>query len=535
MAEPVEATKILVAENIGESGIELLRDAGFEVDVETGWSRDELEKAIDAYDGLLIRSATQVDADLLAKATNLKAVGRAGVGVDNVDVETATRLGIIVANAPQSNVVTAAEHTMALLLALARHIPQAHASLTGGKWERSKFSGVELNGKVLGILGFGRIGQLVAHRAKGFGMRVVAYDPYLAGERFGELGAARAATPADIYAVADFITIHLPKTPETENFLNADAFAQMKDGVRILNVARGPLVDDAALADALESGKVAGAALDVFRSEPITDHPLFGHPKVVVTPHLGASTAEATDRAGYQAAEQVIAALTGGPVTTAVNIPAIEADDLEAIGPFRTLSAALGRIAAGLSPSSALDSLHVEFLGGVAERDTRLLTISAVRGALGSHTDEGVNDVNALTFAAERGIAITSTSRPLAREFTDLVRVTATSGGTSTRVVGTVLGQQHRPHLLEAWGARFNVQLEDHLAVFRYRDQTGMLGRLGTALGDAGINVASAAVGLEDIEEEAVLLVTTDRAVPQDVLDAVLATPDFMDAKAVSL
>jgi D-3-phosphoglycerate dehydrogenase len=528
--------KVLVAENIGPSGIDLLREAGFDVDLGSDWSREQLEDRIGDYDGLLIRSATQVDADLLAKAANLKAVGRAGVGVDNVDVDAATRRGIVVANAPQSNVVTAAEHTMALLLALARHVPQAHASLTGGAWERSKFSGVELNGKVLGILGFGRIGQLVAHRAKGFGMRVIGYDPYLAEERFHELGIDRAATPEDIYAQADFVTIHLPKTPETENFLDAKAFAQMKDGVRVLNVARGPLVDDDALAEALESGKVAGAALDVFRSEPITDHPLFGHPRVIVTPHLGASTAEATDRAGFQAAEQVVAALTGGPVTTAVNVPAIEAADLEAVAPFLSLSTALGRIAATLAQSSALSAIEVEFLGRVAERDTRLLTIQVVKGALSGHTDEGVNDVNALTFAGERGIAVTSTSRPVARDFTDLVRVTATAAGSSTRVVGTVLGQQHRPHLLEAWGARFNVQLENHLAIFRYRDQPGMLGRLGTALGDAGINIVSAAVGVQtDAGDEAVLLVTTDRAVRDVVLDAVLATPDFHEARAVNL
>ena len=527
--------RVLVAENIGESGTQLLRDAGFEVDLGSDWSRADLETRIGDYDGILIRSATQLDAGLLGKATSLKAVGRAGVGVDNVDVEAATRQGVVVANAPQSNVVTAAEHTMALLLALARNVPQAHASLTGGAWERSKFTGVELHGKILGILGFGRIGQLVAHRAKGFGMRILAYDPFLGEERFGELGVERAAMPEDVYATADFITIHLPKTPETENFLDAKAFAQMKDGVRILNVARGPLLDDAALADALESGKVAGAALDVFRSEPITEHPLFGHPKVIVTPHLGASTSEATDRAGYQAAEQVIAALTGGSVTTAVNVPAIAADDLEAVAPFLTLCAALGRIAAGLAPTSAIDGIEVEYLGHIAERDTRLLTIHAVKGALGGHTSEAVNDVNALTFAAERGIAVAASNQPKARDFTDLVRVTAKANGAATRVVGTVLGQHHRSHLLEAWGARFNVQLEDHLAVFRYKDQPGMLGRLGTALGDAGININSAAVGLEDNEDEAVLLVITDRAVPQSVLDAVLATPDFDDARAVSL
>src|SRR5437588_9453625 len=299
----------MLAKKIGDSGIELLQ-MHFDVEVGVGWSREELAERIGDYEAILIRSATKLDADLLERAGRLRAVGRAGVGVDNVDVTTATQRGIVVANAPQSNVITAAEHTLALLLALARNIPQAHASLTGGAWERSKFSGGELHEKTLGILGFGRIGQLVAQRARGFGMRVLAFDPYVSAERYRELGVERAATSDELYAEADFVTIHLPKTPETENWLDDEAFAKMKDGVRVLNVARGPLVVDEDLKAALDSGKVAAAALDVFREEPATEHPLFGYPNVVVTPHLGASTAEATDRAGYQAAEQVVAALT---------------------------------------------------------------------------------------------------------------------------------------------------------------------------------------------------------------------------------
>jgi D-3-phosphoglycerate dehydrogenase len=456
-----------------------------------------------------------------------------------VDVDAATRRGVVVANAPQSNVITAAEHTMALLLALARNVPQAHASLTGGAWDRAKFSGVELHDKTLGILGFGRIGQLVAHRARGFGMRVVAYDVYLAEERFHELGVERAATPDEVYAVADFITVHLPKTKETEGFLNAAAFARMKDGVRVLNVARGPLVVDQDLQAALDSGKVAGAALDVFRSEPITDHPLFGYPNVIVTPHLGASTAEATDRAGYQAAEQAVAALTGGAVTTAVNLPAIAADDLEAIGPFLPLCRNLGTIVAALAPSTSLDGLDIECLGPITDHDTRLLTIQVVKGLLAGHTEEPVHDVNAITLAHERGIAIAERSRPKAQDFSDLVRVELRSGDSVTRVVGTVLGRRNRPHLLEAWGSRFNLQLEDHLAVFRYRDQPGMLGRVGVALGDAGVNVISAAVGRRPEEdesgEEAVMIVTAESRVPQDVLASLTADPDFHDARAVSL
>lgn len=530
--------KVLVAEKIGESGVELLRAAGLEVELGTSWDRAELERRIADFDAILIRSATQVDADLLAKADRLRVVARAGVGVDNVDVEAATRRGVVVVNAPQSNVITAAEHTMALLLALARNVPQAHASLVGGAWDRAKFSGVELHEKTLGIIGFGRIGQLVAHRARGFGMRVIAFDAYLAEERFRELGVERATSPDQIYAAADFITVHLPKNKETEGWLNAAAFAKMKDGVRVLNVARGPLIVDADLQAALDSGKVAGAALDVFRTEPVTDHPLFGYPNVVVTPHLGASTAEATDRAGYQAAEQAVAALTGGAVTSAVNVPSIAADDLEAVGPFLGLCASLGRIVAALAPGTSIDAVDVEFLGRIAERDSRLLTIRVVTGLLAGHTEEAVNDVNALTLVHERGIAIAEMSTPQAHDFTDLVRVRLRSGAETTRVVGTVLGRRNRPHLLEAWGSRFNVQLEQHLAVFRYRDQPGMLGRVGTALGDAGVNIVSAAVGRrpdDDSGGEAVMIVTTDAAVPAEVLASLVAGEDFFGARTVSL
>ena len=538
--------KVLVAEDIGSSGVDLLVAAGLDVELGIGWSRAELERRIADFDGVLIRSATQVDADLLAKADRLRAVARAGVGVDNVDVDAATRRGVVVANAPQSNVITAAEHTMALLLALARNVPQAHASLTGGAWDRARFSGVELHEKTLGVIGFGRIGQLVAHRARGFGMRVMAFDAYLAEERFRELGVERAESPDQIYAAADFLTVHLPKNSETEGWLNAAAFAKMKRGVRILNVARGPLVVDADLQAALDSGHVAGAALDVFSTEPVTDHPLFGYPNVVVTPHLGASTAEATDRAGLQAAEQLIAALTGAAVTSAVNVPSIAADDLEAVSPFLGLCASLGRIAAALGSGTSVDAVDVEFLGRIAERDSRLLTIQVVKGLLAGHTEEAVNDVNAFTLARERGIAIAETSTPHAQDFTDLVRVGLRSGGRTGRVVGTVLGRRNRPHLLEAWGSRFNVQLEQHLAVFRYRDQPGMLGRVGTALGDAGVNIVSAAVGRrpddrddrdgrDDGDGAAVMIVTTDSPVPDAVLAALAAGPDFFDSRAISL
>jgi D-3-phosphoglycerate dehydrogenase / 2-oxoglutarate reductase len=535
LAEP---PRVLVKEKIGDSGIQLLRDAGFEVELGLDWQDGELERRIGDFDGVLIRSATRLSADLIDRADRLKVVGRAGVGVDNVDVEAATKRGVVVANAPQSNVITAAEHTLALLLALARNVPQAHRSLTSGAWERSKFSGVELYEKTLGVLGFGRIGQLVAQRALAFGMRVVAFDAYVAGERFGELGVERADTSDELYAQADFITIHLPVTSETQDWLDAEAFAKMKDGVRVINVARGKLLVEDALREALDSGKVAGAALDVFSQEPVTDHPLFDYPNVVVTPHLGASTAEATDRAGYQAAEQVVAALTGGVVTSAVNVPAVGAEDLEALGPFLPLSLHLGRVAVALAEGTSVDALEIEYLGRIAERDTRLLTVQVLKGALKGHTEEEVNDVNAPGIAEDRGIAVSSTNTSHARDFTDLVRVTVVSGGARTRVVGTTLGRQHHPHLLEAWGSRFNVQIEGHLAIFRYEDRPGMLGQVGTALGREGINIVSAAVGRRPNGPEqggAVMLVTADSPVPQEVVDGIVAGDGFIAGRTISL
>jgi D-3-phosphoglycerate dehydrogenase len=540
MSAAAARPRVLVAEKIGDSGISLLREH-FDVDLGAGWTPDELAERIGEYDGILIRSATKLDAELLSRATNLRAVGRAGVGVDNVDVPAATKRGIVVANAPQSNVITAAEHTMALLLALARNIPQAHKSLTGGAWERSKFSGIELYEKTLGILGFGRIGQLVAQRARGFGMRVIAYDPFVGAERYRELGVDKAETSADLYAVADFITLHLPKTPDTEGWLDAEALAKCKDGVRILNVARGPLLVDEDLKAALDSGKVGGAALDVFRSEPVTEHPLFGYPNVIVTPHLGASTAEATDRAGYQAAEQVIAALTGGVVTSAVNVPAIPQEDMEVLGPFVSLCRSLGRIAVALGEGSSIDRVESEFLGRIAERDTRLLAIQVLLGILRGHTEEEVNEVNAPAMAEERGIEITETRRSGARDYTDLVRVTLRCGEDSIRVVGTLIGRRNRAHLLEAWGQRFDVQLEEQITLLRYRDVPGMIGRVGTVFGQHGVNIVSAAVGRQPEEAAggegrlAAMAITTDSAVPQAVLDEIVAGDGFVAGRTVTL
>jgi D-3-phosphoglycerate dehydrogenase len=531
---------VLVAENVGASGLEVLKAAGLDIDLGYDWSRQQLEERISDYDAIVIRSATQVDAALIERATKLRAVARAGVGVDNVDVAAATKRGILVVNAPRSNVVTAAEHTMALLLALSRHVPQAASALAAGRWDRKKYSGIELMDKTLGILGFGRIGQLVAHRAKAFGMNVIAYDPFVATELYESMKVQRANTVDEVYAAADFLSLHMPTTDETNGMIDADAFAKMRDGVRILNVARGSLIVDEDLQAALDSGKVGGAALDVFRSEPITDHPLFAYPNVIATPHLGASTAEATDRAGYQAAEQVVAALQGGSVTTAVNAPSISAEDLELLAPFLPLCRQLGKLATAIAPCGSVDRIEIECHGRIGERDTGPLGIAVVLGALSGRTEDSINAVNALAIARERGIEVVQSRSSSARDFTDLVRVAVWCGGERQHgVVGTTIGRLHRPHLLAAWGQRFNLQLERYLTLFLYRDVPGIIGRVGTMFGEHGVNIGSAAVGHSPANAEgerpAVMIVTTDAPVPQSLVDEITSSEDFIRARTVAL
>ncbi|MDE3069705.1 MAG: phosphoglycerate dehydrogenase [Acidobacteriota bacterium] len=535
--DPGERLRVLVAEKIGETGVDSLREH-FAVDDGTGWSGEELAERIAPYHGIVIRSATKMTAELIGRAESLRVIGRAGVGVDNVDIDAATKRGIIVANAPQSNVVTAAEHTMGLLLALARNIPQAYASFVEGKWERSKFSGVELYEKTLGILGFGRIGQLVAQRAKSFQMRVVAFDPFVSAERYRELGVEKGGSVEHVLAEADFLTIHLPKTPETANMLDAAAFARMKHGVRVLNVARGGLVDEAALRDALDSGAVAGAALDVFASEPVTDHPLASYPNVVLTPHLGASTAEATDRAGYQSAEQVIAALTGGVVSTAVNVPAVGAEDMEVLGPLLPLARKLGRLAMELAQASSVERIEAAFLGRLAELDTRLLAISVICGALEGRTEESVNLVNAPAIAEERGIVVESKSVSEAEDFNELIRVGVHSGSELVEVAGTAIGPNRVAHLVEVHGQRFTVALEPYVTVFRYADLPGMIGRVGTIFGSHGVNISSAAVGHAPngrADSLAAMVVTTDAPVPDEVVAEIVASEGFVEGRAAVL
>jgi D-3-phosphoglycerate dehydrogenase len=526
--------RVLVKEKLADSGVELLREH-FDVDLGVDWEDGELPERIGDYDAIVIRSATKLTADLIERAARMKVIGRAGVGVDNVDVPAATKRGIIVANAPQSNVIAAAEHTIALMLAMCRNIPQAHAALVDGRWERSKFGGIEVYEKTLGILGFGRIGQLVAARARSFDMHVVAYDPFVSADRMRELGVEHVQSSDDLYARADIVTIHLPKTPETENWLDAEAFSKMKDGVRVINCARGPLLDDEALADAVRSGKVAGAALDVFREEPVTSHPLFGMPGVIVTPHLGASTTEAQDRAGVQVAEQVVAALTGGVATNAVNLPSMSPEVMELAGPFVPLCQTLGRLAVSLSDASSIDRIEVRYEGRLADFDTRFLTAAVLSGLLQGHTEEDVNFVNAAAIAEERGIVVSEERIGESRDFNELVAVAVVSGsGDRAEVAGTGFGPRNVPHLVSVYGQSFNIEVGEHFAFFRYRDQPGMIGRVGTIFGEHGVNIASAAVGAEE-GADAVMAVTTDAPVPDALVREIAGLEGFRDGRAVSL
>jgi D-3-phosphoglycerate dehydrogenase / 2-oxoglutarate reductase len=525
--------KVLVKEKIAESGVELLR-ADFEVELGLEMSDEELSERIGEFDGIVVRSQTSLTAELIERGSRLKVIGRAGTGVDNVDVGAATKRGIVVVNAPESNSVAAAEHTLALALALARNVPQAHSSLVGGDWARARFAGNELYGKTLGVIGFGRIGQLVAHRAQAFAMEVIAFDKFVAAERFRELGAERAQTSDDLYAKADIVTIHLPKTPDTVNWIDATAIAKMKDGVRIINCARGELVDLEALEAALDSGKVGGAALDVFPEEPMTEHPLFGRDNVVVTPHLGAATAEAQDRAGTITADQVRRALSGGVVTNAVNIAAVRPEEMEALAPFVPLCEKLGRLAQGLGNGS-VDRVVAEFRGRIAEHDTRLLGIAVLVGILSGHIEEQVNLVNAPALAEERGIELTELKDSASDEFTELVTVRIESGEESVQVTGTAVGPRNLPHLVKVWGESFYMPFADHLVVFRYKDQPGMIGRIGTIFGQHGVNIASAAVGAEESGDHAVLALTTDAPVPEEVLDQILPLDGFQAGRAVDL
>jgi D-3-phosphoglycerate dehydrogenase / 2-oxoglutarate reductase len=522
------SVRVLVREPIADAGVELLRSR-FEVDVD---GDSDLNEIIDRYDAIVVRSATKLTADVLERAVRLKVIGRAGVGVDNVDVDAATLRGIVVANAPESTVVSAAEHTIGLLVALARNIPQAHAALKQGRWERKAYGGTELAGKLLGVLGFGRIGQQVARRALGLGMRVVAYDPYVAAARFRELGVERLETPEEVYAAAEFLTLHLPLTSETRGSIDTNAFAVMRDGVRLVNAARGELVDEDALLSALRSGKVAGAALDVFSAEPYSG-PLLELDNVVVTPHLAASTEEAQDRAGVIVAEQVAAALEGGLVTSAVNIPAVGAEDFEVLGPYVPLAAKLGRIALELTDGRA-DAIVVTAYGGLADHDTRLLTVAVLNGAFQGRADRPVNYVNAPLIARERGIDVRDERSQAARDYRNLLRVEIRVGDETTRVAGTTIGRDNRQWLVSALGFDLDLELAPLLVLCRYDDVPGVIGRVGTLFGEAGVNIANMTVSRSRRGGKALMILSVDTVPPPELVERIRAE-GFDDVRVISL
>jgi D-3-phosphoglycerate dehydrogenase len=520
--------KVLVREPIAEAGIDLLRER-FDVDVD---GESDLAERIGDYDGIIVRSGTKVTDELLERAERLKVIGRAGVGVDNVDVDAATRRGIVVANAPQSTVISAAEHTMALLLGLARNVPQAHAALREGRWERSRFGGVELAGKTLGVVGFGRIGQQVARRARALEMEVIGYDPYVSPERFRSLGAEHAADLGELLAVADFVTLHLTLTDETRKIIGREELAAAKPGIRVVNVARGELLDEEALLEGLRSGQVAGAALDVFSAEPYSG-PILEVDNVVVTPHLGASTEEAQDRAGVIVAEQVCAALEGRVVTNAVNMPAVAPEELERLRPYLPLAAKLGALAVELAGGNPT-RLDLQYLGALGEGDTRLLTVAALNGVFHGRVDH-INYVNAPLVASERGLEVREESTAHSPDFTSLVAVTAHAAGEPATVAGTVSGREGRGRLVEALGYAIEVELDRLMLFAENDDRPGMIGALGRILGEAGVNIANMAVSRNRREARAMMALSLDSDPSPEVLERLRAEPGFVAARFLVL
>ena len=497
--------RVLVSEKIADGGLQRLRDAGHEVDIRLDLTPETLLDAVVGAHGLIIRSATKVTKEVLDAGSDLIVVGRAGIGLDNVDVAAATDRGVMVVNAPQSNTLSAAEHTMALLLSQARNVPQAHAALKAGRWERSKWEGVELSDKTLGIIGLGRIGKLVAQRAMAFGMKLIAYDPFVTAERARQIN-VELVSLEELMGRADFITLHLAKTPETAGLIGAEMLALAKPSLRVINVARGGIIDEDALAAAIADGTIAGAALDVFAAEPTTESPLFELDQVVVTPHLGASTAEAQDKAGDTIAEMVGLALAGDFVPFAVNVSAAEAS--ETVRPYLPLAERLGRVFAGLCRGCA-EPIEIEYQGHIAEYDTRILTLSVLKGFFGATSGEPVSYVNAPAVAQEQGIEVRPTSTTTTRDYVNLI--TLRSGEHS--LAGTLVGLRSVPTVVMIDDHTVDVPPAEHLLVVRNEDRPGMIGRVGTVLGEAGVNIDDMAVGSTAQGTKALMVIATDAPV----------------------
>lgn len=518
--------RVLVTEEIADSGLEVLRGAGYVVDVRLGLDPSGLLDAVVGAHALIIRSATQVDAGVIDAARDLVVIGRAGIGLDNVDVAAATRRGVLVANAPQSNIISAAEHTMALLLAQARNVAQAHSALVAGRWERSRWEGVELQGKTLGVVGLGRVGALVAQRAAAFGMHLVAYDPFVSAERSRQLGAELLALD-EVVRRSDFLTVHLPRTPETIGLIGTDLLGLAKPGLRIVNVARGGIVDEAALAEALDAGTIAGAALDVFSVEPTTSSPLFSSDKVVVTPHLGASTREAQDKAGLAIAEQVTLALAGHLVPFAVNIAASEVP--EAVAPFVPLAEQLGRLWASIARELP-GELEVTYEGGLADADTRLLTLSVLRGVCSVASDEPVSWVNAAQIAEERGLDVRSTTASATGDYVNLL--TVRGGGHA--VAGTIFAHSGVHRIVMVDEHDIELPLAPWILVVRNDDSIGVVAAVTAVIARAGLNIVDLKLGRSAAGGTAMMALSFEQPVPAEVVGALTETRGVLDASLLA-
>jgi D-3-phosphoglycerate dehydrogenase len=522
---------VLVAEELSPAGIALL-ESDFEVTYADGADRAQLLPALADASAVIIRSATRIDAEALAHAPNLRVVARAGVGLDNVDVDAATKAGVMVVNAPTSNIVSAAEQAVALLLALARNLPQAAASLRGGEWKRSRFTGVELEGKVAGLLGLGRIGVLVAQRLSAFGMRVVAYDPYVPTARAAQLG-VRLLSLEELLAEADFISVHLPKTAETAGIVGDKELRLVKPGVRIVNAARGGIVDEHALALALKDGRVAGAALDVYATEPCTDSPLFGFDNVVATPHLGASTQEAQEKAGTQVARSVKLALAGEFVPDAVNVQGGPVD--EDVRPGLPLAEKLGRIFTALARGVAA-RLDVEVRGEIAARDVRVLQLAALKGVFSDVVEDPVSYVNAPLLAADRGVQVGLVTHEESPDWRNVVTLRGTlPGGQMVSVSGTLTGTRQTEKLVELNGFEMEIALAPHMAFLTYTDRPGIVGVVGEILGGHGINIAGMQVCRNARGGQALIVLTIDSALPPDLLDEITAAIGAVSGRTADL
>ncbi|RRJ66366.1 phosphoglycerate dehydrogenase [Paenibacillus oralis] len=518
--------KVLVSDPISDMGIQQLVDADdIVVEKKTGLSEDELVQIIPEYDGLLVRSQTKVTEKIMAAAANLKVIGRAGVGVDNIDLEAATKRGIIVINAPDGNTITTCEHAFAMMMALARHIPQAYAKTISGQWDR-KFLGVELRNKTLGVLGMGRIGSEVAKRAKAFGMEILGYDPFLTEERAEKLG-VKLATVDTIVRNADFITAHTPLTPETKHMIARPQFEVMKKGMRIINCARGGIVDEQALVEAIDQGIVAGAAFDVFEKEPPeADHPFLHHPKIIVTPHLGASTVEAQENVAIDVSEQVLHILRSEPFKNAVNMPPVAPSVMNKLQPYFELGEKIGVFLSQLN-NQAVKEIHVDYAGDLAEVDTQPLTRYIIKGVLSRHFGSDVNIVNSMHLAKVRDINVVVSQASATKGFTNLISATLkTQDGAERRIAGT---------MLNGYGARIvqidkfpvDVAPEGHLIFISHNDKPGIIGSVGTLLGKNDVNIASMQVGRKLVGGEAIMVLTVDKAVTKEVLDDLTKLPEL--------